>query len=191
MLMKSKRIEMRSLRKSDSKAVFAAVDASRTELDRFMIWAPSTRSARDTTDYIRRTITERRRERGFGFGIFDAETKSYIGSIGLHNLRSGIRSAEIGYWIRTERAGQGLATEASALTLKFAFDAWNAHRVVLRAATDNAGSIRVAEKLGFRLDGIQRHEMLLSRGWLDLNCYSMLEDEYRLLRERIGGFIIK
>ena len=189
MLLKSKRIQLRSLRRSDAKAVYSAIDASRAELDKFMIWSPSTQSVKDTVDFIHRTFSERRRGSALGFGIFDAETKGYIGNVGLLNLRSDIRSAEIGYWIRSDRAGQGFATEASALTLKFAFEVWRAHRVILRAATDNRGSIRVAEKLGFRLDGIQRHEQLLSRGWLDLNCYSLLEDEYRSLREQIHSFI--
>lgn len=191
MLMKSKRILMRSLRRSDAKAVFSAIDASRAQLDQFMIWSPSTRSVKDTVNFIHRTFSERRRGVTLGFGIFNAETKAYIGNISLLNLRSDIRSAEIGYWIRSDRAGQGLATEASALTLKFAFEEWKAHRVILRAASDNPRSNRVAEKLGFHLDGIQRHELLLSRGWLDLNCYSLLEEEYRALREQIGSFITK
>ncbi|MGB5106811.1 MAG: GNAT family protein [Candidatus Zixiibacteriota bacterium] len=191
MLMKSKRILMRSLRRSDAKAVFSAIDASRAQLDQFMIWSPSTRSVKDTVNFIHRTFSERRRFVTLGFGIFDAETKAYIGNISLLNLRLDIRSAEIGYWIRSDRAGQGLATESSALTLRFAFEEWKAHRVILRAASDNPGSNRVAEKLGFHLDGIQRHEQLLSRGWLDLNCYSLLEEEYRALREQIGSFITK
>lgn len=191
MFLKSQRILLRSLRRSDAKAVFTAIDSSRAELDKFMIWSPETRTVQDSIDFIHRTFSDRRQKRAIGFGIFDADTKAYIGGIGLHDLRKSIQSSEIGYWIRSDRAGQGLATEASALVLRFAFEGWKAHRVVLRAATDNAGSIRVAEKLGFRLDGIQRHELRLSRGWLDYNCYSMLEDEYYAQREKICSFISK
>ena len=111
MFLKSQRILLRSLRRSDAKAVFMAIDSSRAELDKFMIWSPVTRTVQDSIDFIHRTFSDRRQKRAIGFGIFDADTKAYIGGIGLHDLRNSIQSAEIGYWIRSDRAGQGLATE--------------------------------------------------------------------------------
>ena len=44
------------------------------------------------------------------------------------------------------------------------------HRIELHAAIENVGSIRVAEKLGFRSEGIMREGSKVPGGWLD--CYS-------------------
>lgn len=189
MLLKSSRIYLRALKRSDAKSVFDAVQSSRAELDRFMAWSPHTRSVRDTLDYIGSTFTMRRRGTGYPFGIFDASTNMYLGANGLHDIRRSTRSAEIGYWIRSDQAGKGLATESSAILLRFAFEDLRVHRVVLRAAVDNVGSIKVAEKLGFLLGGVQRHEFLLQRGWIDFNFFVMLEDEYRQYRDRIESYL--
>lgn len=191
MMLKSKRIYLRPLRRSDANAVFNAVTRSRSELDRFLLWSPQTTKVKHTAEFIRQTFIWRRREVGYGFGVFAAPTGEYLGNCGLQNIRHRIRSAEIGYWIRSDQAGKGLATEASAMLLKFAFEGLQLHRVILRAATDNGGSIRVAEKLGFRLDGLQRHEELLARGWIDYNYFCLLEEEYRASRDRINALITK
>lgn len=191
MILKSKRICMRPLRRSDAVAVFNAVTRSRSDLDRFMLWSPQTTKVKHTAEFIRQTFVWRRRDVAYAFGVFEASTGEYLGNCGLHDIRHRIRSAEIGYWISSDQAGKGLATEASALLLKFAFEGLQLHRVILRAATDNGGSIRVAEKLGFRLDGIHRHEELLARGWMDYNYYCLLEDEYRAAREQLNALVTK
>ena len=189
MLLKSRRIYLRPLRGSDAAAVFAAVNASRLELDRFMEWPPLTTRVKDAAEFIRRSISGRRRGTMYNFGVFDAADSAYLGNCGLHDIRRRINSAEIGYWIRSERHGQGIATEAAALVLRFAFLELRSHRVILRAATDNIGSIRVAEKLGFTFDGLQRHELHLTRGWLDYNYYCMLEGEFQEQRAKIESHI--
>ncbi len=191
MMLKSKRIYLRPLRRSDANAVFDAVTKSRSDLDRFMIWSPLTTKVKHTAAFIRQTFVWRRREVGYAFGVFEASTGEYLGNCGLHDVRQRVRSAEIGYWIRSDQAGKGLTTEASALLLKFAFEGLQLHRVILRAATDNGGSNRVAEKLGFRLDGIHRHEDLLARGWIDYNYFCLLEEEYRAARDQINALITK
>jgi RimJ/RimL family protein N-acetyltransferase len=104
----------------------------------------------------------------------------------MHGINERIRSGEIGYWVRTSQAGKGIATAATALIMRFGFAELKLHRILLRAAIDNPASWRVAEKLGFVYDGIQRHEQLFERGWVDLKCYSMLEDEYRNLKPHIN-----
>ncbi len=191
MLLRSRRIYLRPLRGSDAEAVFTAVDSSRPNLDRFMDWSPHTTRVKDAANFIRRSISGRRQGTMFEFGVFDATNDAYIGNCGLENIRRRINSVEIGYWIRSDRHRQGIATESAALVLKFAFAEMRFHRMILRAATDNAGSIRVAEKLGFTFDGLQRHELRLSRGWLDYKVFSMLDTEYLDRRDDIHAFITK
>lgn len=44
-------------------------------------------------------------------GLFDASEKRVVGGAGLHS-RGTTDHLEIGYWIRSDASGQGLATEA-------------------------------------------------------------------------------
>jgi RimJ/RimL family protein N-acetyltransferase len=59
--------------------------------------------------------------------------------------------AEITYWIDPSRWGEGIATRAMRLFL----DAIDERPVRARVASDNAGSIAVLERLGFRQVGIE------------------------------------
>src|SRR6202020_2544982 len=54
--------------------------------------------------------------------------------------------AEVTYWIDRPAWGQGVATQALALLL----DEGTARPLYARAASDNAGSLRVLEQCGFR-----------------------------------------
>jgi RimJ/RimL family protein N-acetyltransferase len=55
-----------------------------------------------------------------------------------------------------ERRGQGLGTEATHLTLDWAFTILGLHNVLLEALPWNKGALRAYEKAGFRLIGHRR-----------------------------------
>ena len=185
MLLKNDRILLRLPRKTDAAACVAAIEESRKELIRFTVGPPLIKSLRDEEAFIERCIQRRKKKTDYLFGIFDAKDKSYLGNIGLHCVSPFNRSSEIGYWIRTGRSGFGLATASAALVVRFGFEELKLHKIVLRAIVDNLASIRVAEKIGFVREGIQRHELRLERGWVDLQCFSLIEFEYRKLKAKI------
>jgi len=88
------------------------------------------------------------------FAVTDAQDGRVLGSIGLRwNEPHDV--AEVGYWLRREARGRGVTTRALALVTKVAFVEGTA-RVQLRAAVGNDASRRVAEKAGFRLEGVLR-----------------------------------
>ncbi len=59
-------------------------------------------------------------------------------------------SAEIGYWLGETYWGRGIATEALVLVTAHVFDSLNMLRLFALPFADNAGSIRVLEKAGYR-----------------------------------------
>ncbi len=85
----------------------------------------------------------------------------------------------IGYWIRSDLAGRGLATEGAAAVLDFAFEQVGVHRVQLRAAPGNRRSRRVAEKLGFKQEGVARAAGRGSDGRHDLIQFGLLVADRR------------
>ena len=93
------------------------------------------------------------------------------------------RAGEIGYWIRSDATGKGIATEAAARITDIAFSELGLHRVTLRIAVGNRPSERIAEKLGYVHEGLLREEVLVRGTWLDHTLWAMLEDEYQRRRE--------
>lgn len=59
---------------------------------------------------------------------------------------------ELGYRLRRDRWGMGLATEGSIRLLSYAFEQLQTQRVVAAALAANKSSIRVMQKLGMTLD---------------------------------------
>ena len=70
---------------------------------------------------------------------------------------------EIGYWIGRPFWGQGYMTEACAALLAEADKALGAADRVAGVFTDNPGSIRVLEKLGFECRGYPEHYFSMGR----------------------------
>ena len=83
-----------------------------------------------------------------------------IGCVGLMPAESGI---ELGYWIASERWGQGYATEASRAVLSLARTLGH-RRIVASHFADNPASGNVLRKVGFRTTGETRPRFCPARG---------------------------
>jgi RimJ/RimL family protein N-acetyltransferase len=117
------------------------------------------------------------RDEGWNFTIFVGGDA--VGTVGLGGFEPLIKSAELGYWIRTDLAGRGLVTEAAIAAVTFGFDHVGLHRIELHAGTENAASIRVAEKVGFHRVGLLRDGSRGERGWYDCHLFDLLETDRR------------
>lgn len=87
-----------------------------------------------------------------------------IAMCGLHRFDWEFRSFEIGYYVRTADHNKGYATELANALTRFAFGALDARRVIICAATENAASRRVIEKLGYGLESLVKADALLPDG---------------------------
>lgn len=92
------------------------------------------------------------------FLIFDKTSGELLGGAGLHRTVWATPKTEVGYWMRSSRAGQGYTSEAVAALLHYAFKHMQAVRVELITDEANTASCRVAERCGFVLEGTLLHE---------------------------------
>ncbi len=127
--------------------IHEAVVTSQPELIPWMPWAvePTLERTELQTAQSERDFQERTH---FHFAVLERATGSVVGVAGFDNETPG--SPELHYWIRTDRAGRGLATEAGRALIAWAHRELHVDRVWLWAGRDNAASRRVAEKLGFQ-----------------------------------------
>lgn len=66
-----------------------------------------------------------------------------------------LREVTTGSWLGRRHAGRGLGTQMRQAVLHLAFDALEAGAALSEAFTDNAASLRVSAKLGYRPDGVE------------------------------------
>ena len=85
---------------------------------------------------------------------------------------------EIGYYLfRPVDHGKGLMTEALRIFAAYLFELKPIPRLELGIQVGNTGSRRVAEKCGFRLDGVMRKQFFCWGEYRDVEVYSLLREE--------------
>jgi RimJ/RimL family protein N-acetyltransferase len=90
-----------------------------------------------------------------GYGIWAAEEKSsgrLIGRIGCLNP-IGWPAFEVGWTLARDCWGKGYATEGARRAMAYAFNELDRDHVISLIAPDNVSSIRVAERLGEKVEG--------------------------------------
>lgn len=87
------------------------------------------------------------------------------------------RSAQVGYWIDRAFAGRGVTPTAVALAVDHCFFAAGLHRIEANIRPENRASRRVAEKLGFRAEGVRRRQLHIDGAWRDHICYALTVED--------------
>lgn len=113
--------------------------------------------------------------RSYSFMIW--HDKNFIGQITLGGVIYGaLRGGHIGYWIDKNYAGRGFTTEAVNVVTSFAFDALGLHRIEINIRPENAASIRVAEKAGYRFEGDRSEFLHIAGAWRDHKSFVKVND---------------
>ena len=79
----------------------------------------------------------------------------------------------MGYFVSREARGAGHATRAVGLICEWAFSSLGIERIDLYAATENAASQRVAERLGFEREAVLRSFMRGQGVQLDMVAFAL------------------
>ena len=154
----TERLTIRSPQWGDGAAVNAAICESIEELRPWMPWAQQPPTIDESEENVRVARLKFLDRSDLRLHIFYRETGEFIGASGLHRIDWETRKFEIGYWIRTSQSGKGLMTEAVEGIANFAIRSLLANRIEIRCDSLNTRSARIAERLGFTLEGVLRNE---------------------------------
>jgi RimJ/RimL family protein N-acetyltransferase len=163
------RVRLRPWRADDVDAVFAACQDA--EIQRWT-QVPVPYAREHAEGFVRGIAAETWAEGGGLFAVEPKDGGPLIGSIALFPPRDGY--AEAGYWTAPGGRGQGHTAEALGLLCRWAFDAVGLRRVELVVDPDNAGSRGVAERAGFRAEGVVRQRFLHRGEPSDVVLYALL-----------------
>ena len=169
-------LEIRPVQERDAEELHELVVQNRAYLSEWLPWAPGQTLA-TTREFIVRSREQLAQNQGFQASILREER--IIGGIGFHLLDWQNRSTSIGYWLAEAHVRQGIMTRAVRTLVQFAFDAWQLHRVEIRAGVENARSRAVPERLGFVHEGVARDAELVGGRFIDLAVYAMLAPDWR------------
>jgi RimJ/RimL family protein N-acetyltransferase len=89
------------------------------------------------------------------YHAFELHSGVFVGSVDLHSFDFEVPRCEIGYVGDSRRSGSGLMNEAAAAVIVLAFEL-GVERVAAFCDVRNERSIRFAERLGMRREGVLR-----------------------------------
>jgi len=101
-----------------------------------------------------------------------------VGQLNVANVLFGsVSSAVIGYWVVPEVAGRGITPTAVSLATDYLFSNLGLHRVEIDIRPENAASIRVVQKLGFRFEGLKERYIHINGAWRDHYVFALTQEE--------------
>lgn len=131
-------------------------------------------------DYIQTALQEYREGKAIPFVIYDKARCTIIGSTRFGNIDEQNKVLHIGWtWISVESQGTGINKEIKHLMLDQAFGNMDFEKVEFRIDERNIRSRKAVEKLGARLEGILRRNVIVKDGFRRNSCcYGILREEW-------------
>ena len=124
--------------------------------------------------WIEQQHDEAGEEAGISFAVRLSSTGALIGSVGLRDIDSRHRQAELGFWIGRPWWGQGYAREAAAAVVRFGFEAMDLNRICAHHMARNPASGRVLLAVGMRREGLLRQRVRKWGKYEDVVLYAIL-----------------
>ena len=170
------RLVLRQLREDDAAALFAALSDPEV-----MIWWSSGphASPAETVEYVKGNAAE---GRGYLCWAITAGDDVALGWVILIDGKPDVK--EIGYILRRDQWGSGIAREAVTRVIDHGFGEMGLRRVFAVTDPENGGSIGLLERLGFRREGRLRGEWQTHIGVRDSLIYGLLRDEWTMEKKR-------
>jgi RimJ/RimL family protein N-acetyltransferase len=172
------RLLIRCWQPQDAVKLKEAVDTSVEHLRRWLPWADN------EPELLERKLERIRRWRGefdlgldFVYGVFDPDEARVLGGTGLHK-RVGPDAREIGYWVRADSIGKGIATEFSAALTRVAFEVDKLSRVEIHVVVGNGASAAVPRKLAYLHEATLRRTRPSGGPLYDTMIWTMFAEKY-------------
>ncbi len=113
----------------------------------------------------------------YGFSIIDVAANQLVGSVMLNHVNRSYQMANLFYWVRSSRSGEGIATEAAKLAVRYGFEKLGFQRIEIVVQENNKPSLRIAEKLGAVREGLLRNRLLIHGISYDAYMHSLISDD--------------
>jgi len=139
----------------------------------------------DVVGRVEASAERARAGRGVQLAVCAASEDALLGEVLLHSFVWKHRRCEIGFWLSPGARGQGLAGDAVARTLRWAFDDLDIERMEMATTTDNAPTRQLAARVGFAEEGVQRKRNLERGVRVDMVVFGLLAGEWT--RQRDGA----
>lgn len=172
-------ISLRQIAQDDASFIFSLIENNRDYLRKYLNWVDDNRSLEDVISFVDSCNATVFAQKGMTFVILKYD--EIIGCIDFHSWNQLHKKVAVGYWIAENYSKKGIVTKCVSVLLNYLFITLKIEKVELHFMEENKASARVAEKLGFKIEGILRNRYYLQGSLKNLVITGLLIDEWRSL----------
>ena len=172
----SETIGIRRFERADETVLYDAVRESLPELTSWMAWCHLDYSQENAAAFLARHDELWQAKERYDLAIFHRPNGTLLGSVGLSQLDWQNRTANIGYWVRTQWHNQGIGRAAIRFAAHFAFEALGLTRLEFVIQTSNLASLHAARRAGAVQEGVLRNRLVLRGKTYDAVVLSLIPD---------------
>ncbi|MFE9293551.1 GNAT family N-acetyltransferase [Streptomyces niveus] len=174
------RAELRPLEPWQAEEFLAHMDRARELVDVHVGLAQAVSDLESARTFLLRYAEKQAADAGRIYGIWLEGT--LVGGVMFRLFDAAQGTCEVGCWLEPAATGRGLVTRAVRVLIDWAVDRRGIHRVEWVVSSANVASIRTAERLGLRRDGVLRSAGVHHGLRQDHEIWSVLAPEWRELR---------
>lgn len=169
-------VTLRAIRVRDARVLEHELLAGRAWLARWETTNPAGPRPFDVRASIRRMLAAART--GWSLPLVMEVDGELVGQLTVAEMSYGaLSSATLGYWIAERVAGRGITPTAVALATDYCFRTLRLHRMEICIRPENAASLAVVRKLGFRFEGLRRRYIHIDGDWRDHFCFALVTED--------------
>lgn len=173
-------IVLRPPNHGDEVAFFEAVSCSIAEISPWLAWCSPEYSLADTHRWLDQLPDLWQQGKDLAFAVFNQHDGRLLGGCGLSQVDLNFRMANLGYWVRSDQRGRGIAPRAACLVAQFGFARLELVRVEIIISVGNTRSLRAAEKTGAHREGVLRNRLVIRDKVQDAVMHSLTPADFNL-----------
>lgn len=171
----TERLQLRAQRISDAEAMYEIYSDAET----MKYWSSEPMKGLDEAQkYVAQDLDAVNQGRAVIWSITEKNRDVAIGKCILFQFSESNRRAEVGYVLNRQYWGRGIMSEAMAAVIEYAFGDAGLHRLEADTDPDNAGSLKMLERLGFQREGLFRDRWFVYGVWQDSVMLGLLKTEW-------------
>jgi ribosomal-protein-serine acetyltransferase len=170
-------VSIRPVRKEDEAPWLDMIHETLADLRPWMSFAQQPPTRQDVHEWLQAQPKSWENGTNYAFAIQEVPTGGLLGSCILNQIDPHNRLANMVYWVRSSRRGQGIAGRAARLLAEFGFRRLQLLRIEIVVAEQNTASLRVAEKTGAKREGLLRNRILVGEKVFNAVMHSLIPED--------------
>lgn len=175
-ILETKRLKLVQVEKEHTQSFYDIM--SRDEVTKYY-GMESLKSIEDASKIVESFQNTYESKRGIRWGIVLRETGEFVGTLGLNNLITWSKKAEIGFELHPSYWNKGITTEAVKEVLRYSFEDLEIFRIGAITYPQNEPSKQLLKRLGFNEEGLLRGYLYQNNQSHNALVFSLLRTEWQ------------